>query len=53
MDIFINWVSHDRCDWNPWWVSVMMLFWSRYSMTLLWIICSNILQDTDVNDIGL
>ena len=51
--LFINWVSLDRFDWNQRWASVIMLLWCKCSIILLWIIHSNILQDTDVNDIGL
>ena len=51
--VFTSWVSHERCCLKPCWWSTRMLCSSKWDIMWWKIICSIILQHTDVSDTGL
>jgi hypothetical protein len=51
--VVISWVSQEYPDLKPWFIFVRILFFSRCFRRCLQMMCSSILQVTDVSDTGL
>ena len=51
--VVISWVSQEYPDLKPWFKFVRILFFSRRFRRCLQMMCSSILQVTDVSDTGL